>query len=60
MTKIERNVIIAKIDANTDYDASTVIFHRDGRISAIKDADKTFSGPHSERLLVGYVEDFRA
>ena len=60
MTKTERAAIIAKIDASTNYDAATVIFHRDGRISAIKDADKTFNGPEKDRLLVGYIEDFRA
>ena len=54
-----RKEIIAKIDAETDFDASTVKFHRDGTISAILDADKTFNAPETERLLVGWVKDFQ-
>lgn len=40
------------IDERTDYDAWTVKFHRDGSISAIKDANKTFAGPENCRQLV--------
>lgn len=54
----ERAAIVAKIESGTDYDAATIKFHRDGLISAIKDADKTFSGPHYDRLLVGHIADF--
>lgn len=60
MTKTQRAAIIAKIDAHTDYDANTVIIHRDGTISAILDANKTFNGPETTRILVGHVDDFTA
>lgn len=58
MDKITRAAIIAMIDASTDYDASTITFHRDGSISAAKDADKTFNGRETGRFLVCYVSDF--
>lgn len=58
MTKIERTAIIALIDAETDYDAATIRFHRDGMISGVKDADKTFNGPETVRLSIGHVSDF--
>lgn len=54
-----RKQIKAIIDCTTDFDVETIIFHRDGSISAIKDADKTFNAPETERLLVGYVNDFK-
>ena len=53
MKKIERDTIIARIDANTSYDAGTIIIHRDGRITAKLDANKTARGPHGMRCLVG-------
>ena len=53
MKKIERDTIIARIDANTSFDAATVIIHRDGRITARLDANKTSNGPHDVRCLVG-------
>lgn len=59
MTKAERTAIIARIDTTTDYDAATVIIHRDGAISAKLDANKTFSGPHDTFLLIGHVDDLQ-
>jgi len=58
MTKTTRAAIIAMIDANTDYDVDTIKFHRDGSITALKDANKTFNGPETDRLLVCFVSDF--
>ena len=58
MTRTKRAAIVEMIDAATSYDAATVQIHADGKISAIKDADKTFNGPHTDRLLVGWVSDF--
>jgi len=57
---MKRSDIIELIDRITDYDASTVIIHRDGTISAILDADKTFAGPHKMRTLVCFIEDLPA
>ena len=53
-----RRTVIAMIDEHTDYDATTVRFHRDGTISAVKDADKTFNAPETMRLLVCHVGEF--
>lgn len=53
-----RAAIVAMIDAETDYDRETIRFHRDGTISAIKDANKTFNGPETIRQLVAFREDF--
>ena len=58
MTKTERAAIIAIIDADTDYDVSTVRFSADGSISGIKDANKTFHGPETTRELIAHVADF--
>lgn len=58
MTKTNRTAIIALIDASTDFDAATIKFHRDGTISGIKNADKTFNGPETDRILIGHVSDF--
>ena len=53
MKKSVRDAIIARIDANTSFDAGTVIIHRDGTVTAKKDANKTAQGPHDMRCLVG-------
>ena len=50
-----RSEIIARIDRATNYDAATVVIHRDGTISAVLDADKTFAGPHAVRELVCFT-----
>lgn len=50
--------IIALIDAETDFDADTIEFAEDGTISGIKDADKTFDAPETDRLLIGNVSAF--
>jgi hypothetical protein len=55
MTKTDRATLIARIDANTSFDAATVIIHRDGRITAKLNANKTSNGPHDVRCLVGNV-----
>jgi hypothetical protein len=56
MTKTRRAAIIQTIDATTDYDVNTLRIHRDGTISARKDANKTFRPSDSMRYLVGHVE----
>ena len=60
MTKAQRAAMIAHIDANTNYDISTVRVHRDGTVTAVMDADKTLNGPHNDRILVGYADDLLA
>ena len=50
-----RATIVAHIARDTNYDASTVVLHRDGTVSAILDADKTYNGPHTTRILLGSV-----
>lgn len=52
-----RAEIIGMIDENTVYDASSVRFHRNGTISALKDANKTF-GSDSTRYLICHLSDF--
>ena len=58
MTKNDRTAIIALIDANTQFEAASVCFHRDGTISALRDADKTFNAPETVRCQVGHLDDF--
>ena len=53
--QIRRKLIIDHINATTAFDPATVKFHRDGTISAIQDANKTFNGPHKERLTLGSI-----
>jgi hypothetical protein len=60
MSKTDYAAVIAHIDATTDYDADTVILHRNGTISAKLDANKTCNGPHDAFLLIGHVDDFTA
>ena len=57
MTKTRRHEIIKMINANTDYSAVSVKFHRDGTITALKDADKTLK-QDGTRYLVCRVSDF--
>lgn len=63
LTKVqeqERSLIKTYIARETRFDAETVVFHGDGTVSAVEDADKTFNGPHTDRLVVGgYDELFK-
>jgi hypothetical protein len=40
-----------------EYDASTLRISRDGVVSALKDADKTFAGNDRRRYVVGHVDE---
>jgi len=51
------SVILEFIDQTTDYDVDTVEMDAQGELSAILDADKTFSGPHDMRLALGHIDD---
>lgn len=57
MTKSNRAKIIAYL-ANTVYDTSTVrASAATGMVTAIKDADKTFSAPETVRHNVGWLAE---
>lgn len=55
-----RKTITQHVERKTQYDADTVVFEDDGTVSAIKDANKTFNGPHEDRLLVGDIRELLA
>ena len=57
LTKTQRAAIVAYVAEHTQYDAETVRISKDGTVSAIKDANKTFNGPHTERIDIGSVAD---
>lgn len=52
-----RKSIMQHIERETQYDADTVVFEDDGTVTAIKDANKTFNGPHEDRLIVGDIRE---
>lgn len=58
--KATREYITQRIERETQYDAETVAFEDDGTVSAIKDANKTFNGPHEDRLMVGSIAELLA
>jgi hypothetical protein len=60
ITKLVRASIVKIVDESRQYDARTVRISRDGSVSALKDADKTFAGNDPVRYLVGYVSDMVA
>lgn len=55
-----RNAVTSHIEHETQYDVDTVVFEDDGTVSAIKDANKTFNGPHEDRLLLGTIDELLA
>lgn len=60
MTKITAKVraTVRQIVADSrEFDADTVRIGRDGSVSALKAANKTFAGDNGTRFLVGYVAD---
>lgn len=57
ITKTQRAAVIEYVRSETNYDASTVRISRDGVVSAVLDADKTFNGPHTTRIDLGTVAD---
>lgn len=56
-TPTRRAELVKAIGEMTDYDPDTVRLAKDGRVTAILDADKTFNGPHTTRAFVGYADD---
>lgn len=60
MIKITATVRAAlrQVLANSrEYDATTLRVGRDGAVTALKDADKTYAGNDRTRYLVGYAAD---
>ena len=57
VTATVRNAVRAILDASSCFDAGTMVIGRDGLVSALKDANKTFNGPETMRWMVGYVAD---
>lgn len=60
MTKITPNMRTTMrniLEDSRQYDASSMRIGRDGRVTARKDADKTFNGKPAHRYFIGYVTD---
>lgn len=57
ITKARRAAVVAIIKASREYDADTVRISRDGIVTALKDADKTFAGHDPRRWTVGHIDD---
>lgn len=53
----QRALIVKYVREQTTYSADSVRIAMNGTVTAIHDADKTFSGPHTERLIVGNVDE---
>ena len=62
MTKITTSVRSSVRQALThnDYDVSTMRISRDGLVSALRDADKTFNAPETARIYIGDVSQVLA
>ena len=57
ITNAIRSAVRTIIADSREYDAETVRIGRDGTVTALKDADKTFAGNDPVRYLVGHVSD---
>jgi len=60
MTKITtaRRAAVRTILANSsEYDASTMVITREGMVTALKDADKTYNAPETIRYNVAHIDD---
>lgn len=60
VTKTVRTSIIKIVARSREYDARTIRISRNGEVSALKDADKTFAGNDPMRYLVGHVSEMIA
>lgn len=52
-----RAAIRTVLARSNEFDASTMRIARDGAVTALKDADKTFAGNDPVRYLVGHAQD---
>jgi len=57
ISKAQRAACRAILAKSTEYDPDSIIIHRDGTVTAIKDPNKTFIGYKNRRFEVGYVGD---
>jgi hypothetical protein len=60
MTKITtaRRAAARTVLANSSqYDAETMVITREGMVTAIKDADKTYNAPETIRYDVAHIDD---
>jgi hypothetical protein len=57
MINSQRAKMVEIIAKTSNYDISTIRVTADGQVTAKLDANKTFNGPHNDRVLVGYAEE---
>ena len=57
ITKQQRVKIVKYVGEQTSFDADTVQISRAGVVSAIRDSNKTFNGPHTERVTLGTAQE---
>ena len=57
ITNARREAALAVLTNSGRYDAATMVIGRDGWVSALKDADKTFGGPETVRCIVAHIDD---
>jgi len=57
ITKARRAAARTILTNSREYDASTMIIHRDGLVTALKDADKTYNAPETMRYAVAHIDD---
>jgi len=55
-----RQIIKTWIADQTQYDADTLRISQAGEVSAILDANKTFSGPHNVRVIIDSLDGLMA
>ena len=57
ITKARREATRTILANGNQYDAASMIIRRDGSVTALKDADKTFNAPETTRYLVAHIDD---
>jgi hypothetical protein len=57
ITNARRATVRAVLANSSQYDATTMVIRRDGIVTAIKDADKTFNGTETIRYNVAHIDD---
>lgn len=57
ITKTRREAARTVLANSREYDADTMIISRDGMVTALKDADKTYNGPETIRYNVAHIDD---
>ncbi len=57
ITKARRAAARSILTNSREYDASTMVITRDGVVTALKDANKTYSAPETIRYAVAHIDD---